>query len=715
MKYWCIRQHSQEDCGAACLATISKHYNKEITLNKSRELVGTGQQGTSLLGLKRGADILGFDTRIVRSSPEIIDRLKEVPLPAIIHWQGRHWVVLYGKKKDKFVIADPGVGIRYLSAEELIQGWTDWVLLLLEPDPTKFVAEKLSKKTGFRDFLSRIKKYQPLLIQALAINLVLGLLSLAAPFLIQVLTDDVLVRGDARLLGNVAIAVILMTFISNTLRLVQSNIVAHFAKKLELDFILEFTSKLLNLPLHYYEARRSGEIISRLGDIQQINQLISQIVVGLPSQFFIAVVSFTLMLVYSFKLTVVAVVIAILMTISVVVFQPSLQQKTRKLLVVEAETQGVLVETFKGAITLKTTSAGANFWSEFKRDFSHLAGLGLKTIQIGVINEVFAGFISSIGAIILLWYGGNLVIASNSFSIGQLLAFKAMTDNFLAFIATLVSFVDEFTRVKTATQRLGEVIDATPETKNEIDKAWVDIANDDDIICDRLSFHHSGRIDLLADFNLTLPGGKVIALIGKSGCGKSSLAKLIAGLYSYQSGNIRLGIYNQSDIAIDCLRRQVKLVPQEAHFWSRSIVDNFRLGNPYITFEEIVEACQITQADEFIKELPDKYLTVLGEFASNLSGGQKQKLALARAIVDCPPILILDEATSALDPVSETEVLNSVLERRSGKTTILISHRSKVIQQADIIILLEKGRVEMQGLTNDLYYRSGKHLDFLVS
>ena len=280
MKYWCVQQHSQEDCGAACLATISKHYNKEITLNKSRELVGTGQQGTSLLGLKRGADILGFDTRIVRGSPEIIDRLKEVPLPAIIHWQGRHWVVLYGKKKDKFVIADPGVGIRYLSTEELIQGWLDWVLLLLEPDATKFIPEKLSRKTGFREFLSRIKKYQPLLIQALAINLVLGLLSLAAPFLIQILTDDVLVRGDTRLLGNVAIAVILMTFISSTLRLVQSNIVAHFAKKLELDFILEFTSKLLNLPLDYYEARRSGEIISRLGDIQEINQLISQIVVN---------------------------------------------------------------------------------------------------------------------------------------------------------------------------------------------------------------------------------------------------------------------------------------------------------------------------------------------------------------------------------------------------------------------------------------------------
>ena len=715
MKHLCVEQHSQEDCGAACLATISKYYNKEITLNRSREIVGTNQQGTNLLGLKRGAEILGFNTRIVRSSPEIIDRIKEVKLPAIIHWQGYHWVVLYGKKKDKFVIADPAVGIRYLSTEELIEGWLDWVLLLLEPDLVKFVPEKLDRKTDFRKLLSRIKKFKALLIQALIINLVLGLLSLTAPFLIQILTDDVLVRGDSRLLTNLAIAVILMTCISSTLSLVQSNIIAHFAKKLELNFILEFISKLLNLPLSYYETRRSGEIISRLGDIQEINQLISQVVVELPSQFFIAVVSLAIMFFYSFQLTIVAMIIAVAMTISVVIFQPTLQQKTRKLLVTEAETQGILVETFKGAVTLKTTSATADFWSEFRSSFSSLAGLGLKTIQIGIVNEVFAGFVSSIGGITLLWFGGYLVISSTSnLSIGQLLAFKAMTDNFLAFIGALIGFVDEFTRVKTATQRLGEVIDATPETKNEIDKAWVNIKDDADIVCDRLSFHHSGRVNLLNDFNLTLPGGKVTALIGKSGCGKSSLAKLIAGLYSYQSGNICLGIYNQQDLAIDCLRQQVKLVPQEAHFWSRSIIDNFRLGNPGITFEDIIRACKITGADEFIKDLPDKYRTILGEFASNLSGGQKQKLALARAIINNPPILILDEATSALDPVSEAEILNSILSQRRGKTTILISHRSKVIQKAEAIVYLEKGKVEIQGLTKDLYERAGKHLDFIV-
>ncbi|MDJ0567863.1 MAG: peptidase domain-containing ABC transporter [Pleurocapsa sp. MO_192.B19] len=716
MRYQCIRQHSQEDCGAACLAAISKYYGKDITLNRSREIVGTGQRGTSLLGLKRGAVTLGFNTHIVRASPEILEKIKEVPLPAIIHWQDYHWVVLYGKKKNKYVIADPGVGVRYLSAKELSQGWLDWMMLLLEPDSNRFVEQKSDITTGFKSFLSRVINYKHLLIQALAINFILGLLSLASPFLLQILTDDVLVRGDSRLLGNMAIAVIIMTLISTTLSLVQSNLIAHFAKRLELGLVKDFARKLLDLPLSYYEARRSGEIISRLGDIQQINQLVSQVVIGLPSQFFVAIISLALMFFYTWKLSLVAIAICLFMTISAFLFQPTLQQKTQSLLVTEAETQGILVETFKGAITLKTTTATSQFWWEFQSRFNHLANLGLKTIQIGIINHNFANLVSSIGSITLLWIGGNLVIEPvNNLSIGQLLAFKAMNDNFVAFIATLVNFVDEFTRAKTATQRLGEVIDATPETKNETDKAWVNLSYSTDIICDRLSFHHSGRIDLLEDFNLTIPGGKVIALIGKSGCGKSTLAKLISGLYNYQSGNIRFGNYNQQDLARNCLRQQVKLVPQEAHFWSRSIIDNFRLGNSDVNFEEIVTACKISGADEFISKLPDKYLTVLGEFGSNLSGGQRQKLAIARAIINDPPILILDESTSALDPISEADVLNTLLKHRQGKTTILISHRPKVIQRADLIVLLEAGKVSLQGLTKDLYYQSGQHLDFIIN
>ncbi|BAY32171.1 ABC transporter ATP-binding protein [Nostoc carneum NIES-2107] len=715
MKYKFVKQHSEEDCGAACIATIAKHYGHNFTLTHIREAVGTGQFGTTLLGLRRGAETLGFNTRPVKTSPELLNRMHEAPLPAIIHWKGNHWVVLYGKKGKKCLIADPAVGIRHLSKKDLAEGWTDWLMLLLEPDPVRFFAQKDDNIGGFWRFFKRVWNYRAILAQALPLNLILGLLSLASPFLLQILTDDVLVRGDTSLLTTVAISVVVMNFISSSLSFVQSNLIANFAQRLQLGMVMEFGRQILRLPLTYYETRRSGEIVSRLQDIEQINQLVAQVVVGLPSKFFIAIISLGLMIFYSWKLTVVAVFISIVMTLSTIVFQPTLQQKTRELLVTEAETQGLLVETFKGALTLKTTASAPQFWDELQHRFGRLGNLTFRTMQIGIINNTFSGFISAIGAVVLLWFGGNLVInPAENLSIGQLMAFNSMNGNFLGLIATVISFVEEFTRAKTATQRLTEVIDATPENEGDGRKPLAYIGNDADITCTNLSFHYAGRLDLLDNFSLTIPGGQVVALIGKSGCGKSTLAKLIAGLYQLQSGNIQIGIYNIQDLSLDCLRQQIVLVPQDAHFWNRSIVENFRLGTPHISFEQIVRACQIAGADEFINKFPEKYQTILGEFGANISGGQRQRLAIARAIVTDPPVLILDESTGGLDPVSEAQVLDRLFEHRQGKTTILITHRPKVINRADWVVLLENGRLKLQGSLKDLISQPGDHLDFLI-
>ncbi|WP_414569447.1 peptidase domain-containing ABC transporter [Nostoc sp. CCY 9925] len=714
MKYQYVAQHSEEDCGAACLASIAKHYGRSFTLSHVREAVGTGQLGTTLLGLKRGAETLGFNARPVKTSPELLKRINKAPLPAIIHWQGHHWVVLYGKKGKKCVVADPAIGLRYLSPQDLAEGWSDWLMLLLEPDSIRFHEQENDKVSGFWRFFKRIWNFRAILAQALPLNLLLGLLSLASPFLLQILTDDVLVRGDTKLLTTIAIAVVVMNVISSSLSWVQSNLIAHFAQRLQLGLVLEFGRQILQLPLSYYEARRSGEIVSRLRDIDQINQLVSQVVVSLPSKFFIAIISFGFMAFYSWKLTVLALFLSIVMTISTVIFQPKLQQKTREVLVTEAEAQGILVETFKGALTLKTTTAAPQFWEELQSRFGKISTLTLSTIQIGIINGTFSNFVSAVGSIVLLWFGGNLVInPEENLSIGQLLAFNSMNSNFVGLIGTVIAFVDEFTRAKTATQRLTEVIDATPENQGDGKKPFAKILDDADIVCNHVNFHYAGRVELLEDFSLTIPGGQVIAIIGKSGCGKSTLAKIIAGLYPIQSGNIRIGLYNIEDISLDCLRQQVVLVPQDAHFWSRSIIENFRLGAPHVTFEQIVRACQIADADEFISKLPDKYQTILGEFGANISGGQRQRLAIARAIVTDPPVLILDESTGGLDPVSEAQVLDRLFQHRRGKTTILITHRPKVINRADWVVLINQGKLKTQGSLESLRSICGEHLEFL--
>lgn len=713
-KYQVVLQQSEEDCGAACLATIAKFYGQNFTISRLREFVGTGQQGTTLLGLKQGAETIGLNARSVRAASVILDKLEDAPLPMIIHWQGYHWVVLYGKQGKQYVIADPGVGIRYLSKEELAESWTDWLCLLVEPDAERFFgqADGQASANSLQRWMRRIGMYRKILIEAFVLNMVLGLLSISSPFLVQILTDDILVRGDTQLLARVAIAVIVMNLFSSSLGLVQSNLIAQFSQRLELGFVMEFARKLLRLPLSFYESRRSGEVISRLQDIQEINQLLSQVAVSLPSQFFIAVVSFCFMLFYSKELTLAATLIALLMTASTIVFLPALQQKTRSLLVLESETQGVLVETFKGAMTVKTTGSTQQLWEEFQTRFGRLANLTFRTTQIGILNNIFSGFVASAGSITLLWLGSGLVI-DKVLTIGQLLAFIAMNQNVTTWVNSLVEFSDEMTRVQTATQRLSEIIDAEPESKSDINKPFVTIQDRDQIICKGVNFHYPGRLDLLENFSVSFPGGQAIALIGYSGCGKSTLAKIIAGLYPLQSGNIRIGSYNLQDLSIDSLRQQIVLVPQEAHFWSRSILDNFRLGSPDISFEQIVKACKIAGADEFISQLPDKYQTVLGEFGANISGGQRQRLAIARAILHNPPVLILDESTAGLDPASEAEVLENLLMYRQGKTTIFISHRPRVIDRADWIIMLERGRLKLQGSAAKLRSIPGDHLEFL--
>jgi ABC-type bacteriocin/lantibiotic exporter with double-glycine peptidase domain len=713
MRYPLILQQSEEDCGAACLATVAKFHGRNFSIGRVRELAGTRSRGTSLLGLSRGAESLGFQTRQIKASPQLLADLTQVPMPAIVHWKGYHWVVLYGKdRRNRFIVADPSIGLRYLSKRELMSGWTNGVMLLLSPTATLYQQTE-DKVTGFGKFVKRVWPDRGLLIQAIGLNIAIGLLALASPLMMQLLTDDVLVRGDTELLLMMALGVVAMTLIRSVINLIQAQLIGYFGQRLQMGLVLEYGQKLLHLPLSYFEGRRSGEVVSRIADVSAVHSLVAQIVLGLPSQFFIAVVSLALMLFYSWELTIASTAMfAVLVGVNFL-FLPAIRQKTRDLIIQGTENQGFLVETVQGVQVLKTTQATPQAWQEYQGNFSRLAHLGWGTMKLELYSGTVTGILSSLVSVGLLWLGSYLVI-SQRLSVGQLLAYSGMSGNFFGFLLAAIGIVDEFIRAQVILQRLGEVMDATPEDAQDAQKPWVELSATADIYCQKLRFHHSGRVDLLEDLDLTIPGGRMTALIGRSGCGKSTLAKLLSGLYQPQLGNIRYGTYDRGDLALDCLRQQVVLVPQEAHFWSRSIVDNFRFSYPDASLDRIVRACEIVGADEFIAQLPDEYQTVLGEFGANLSGGQRQRLAIARALLANPAILILDESTSALDPVSEAMLLERLQQHRRGQTTVLISHRPQVIGACDWVVMLEQGQVVSQGTPAQLRRREGLHRSFLT-
>jgi len=695
-RYVSVAQHSEEDCGAACISTVAQQYGKRLGLSRIRVLVGTGNAGTTLLGLRRGADAVGFHARAVRASPELIDQLQAIPLPAICHWKGNHWVVLHGCKGKRFVIADPAVGLRKLPRDEFLKGWSNGVMLLLEPDHARLAEQPDDIHHPFLRFLPLVLPYRGLLLQTFGINIVLGLLGLTMPLLMQLLTDDVLVRRDSQLLLSLGLGMLLLFGFRTLMSTIQGHMVGHFAQRLQLGMLMNYGHKLLQLPMTYFDSHRSGEVVARIGDVSLLNQMINEIVLGLPSQGFVALISLLVMLTYSGPLTA-----ASLLAFAIVagvgwLFMPAMRRKTQRLIVESADNQGFLVEVFRGAQVLKTTEATPQSWDEFQSNFGRLANLRWGTMQLELFSSATTGLLSNATTLALLWYGSTFVIGGQ-LSIGQLLAFNGFSSNVLGFLSALIDFSNEYITAQVVVRRLSDVLDGTVEDPSAADKPRVALPFGCEIRCDRLAFHHAGRLELLDEFSLTIPGGSCTALIGESGCGKSTLVKLIAGLYPPQAGTIRYGPYGLRDIALDCLRQQVALLPQEAQFFNRSIVDNFKFAYPDVSFEQVVAACDLALADEFIRKLPDGYQTVLGEFGANISGGQRQRLAIARALVANPPVLILDESTAALDPVLERRLIGRLLEHRAGLTTIMISHRPSVITRCDWVVYLESGQIKCQG------------------
>jgi ATP-binding cassette subfamily B protein len=659
-----------------------------------------------LLGLKRGAESLGFHARAARAEASLLYELDSLPLPVICHWQGCHWVVLHGRKGDELCVADPARGLRRLSHEAFVKGWSNGVLLLLEPDPQRFPAidaqtEGWRAGKGLGAFARFVTPFRHLLLHALALNLGIGILALGMPLLMQILTDDVLVRGGEEMLRSLVIGILVLFLIRGMIGLLQGVLVGHFGQKLQLQMVLHYGQHLLRLPLTYFECHRSGKVVSRLEDIAKLNQLIANLVLGLPGQCCIAFISIVWMWQYNSSLTLAALLgFSLVIGCQLAVLQ-ALHRRTQDLLVQYADNQGFLVELFRSQILLKTTQSIPQAWQEFQRNQGRLARLAWSVGLLDLKASTATTILGSFTTIILLWYGSTFVL-SQQLSIGQLLAFNGMGANVLAFLAAVGGLSQELITSRVVMARLDDALQHPAETAAASNgKLKASIPANSDILCADITFHHSGRCALIEHLDLRIPGGLITALIGESGCGKSTLSKLIAGLYPLQQGSIHYGPFNGRDLELDCLRGQVVLLPQDYTFLNRSIFDNFVFAYPQLGFEDVVQLCRLTLADDFIRDLPDGYFTVLGEFGANLSGGQRQRLALARALASDPAILLLDDSTSALDPVLEARVMDRLLAHRRGKTTILVSHRSSVILRADWIVLMEQGAVRQQGHPKD--------------
>lgn len=712
-KYAWIRQQSSEDCAAASLAIVLKHYKKNIQINRVREAIGTQMSGTNLLGLKRGAECLGFIAKGFQAQPEWLDKLENETLPAILYWEGYHFVVLLAKEGEKFVLSDPGMGVRYVDKNELLESWQGKLALLLKPHPFKFFATQNDNQNQWVNWRKRLFPLRWYFLGLLLLNFLFSGTLVAVPVLQQILVDS-LWQSSTLFPPLIVIFIGLggIVLLSSGLSLARSTLVTFLIQRLQTGLRTDFGQQLLQLPLSYFETRSYGTIGLRLRDIDAVSQLIDLVVVNLPMQTFCGLLGLGILAFYHPLLSLSVGAIALFLAATLRFLYPRIQQATYRIWSTSGHNFFLLSQIFANALTIKTTASASFLKQELEIKQEEEITANAENSRINNLNNSLLSLFSELGKVGILAVTCWLFF-QQEITLGSFIAVVVLANLVIEAANAWLRFILDFEKTKTEIQDLEELFQVPPETAEQNPSPWLELSSKQDIVCKELNFQYQGRLPLLKDFSATLPGGQVIAVIGHSGCGKSTLVKLLTRLYNLQKGDIFLGTDNLQDLPLECLRRQIVLVSQESRFLTRSIADNLRLGVPDATTEELVAACEVVAAQEFITLFPEGYDTILGDFSANLSDGQKQRIGLARAVLMNPPVLILDEATANLDPPTEARVLDALLTQRQGKTTILVSHRPKVIARADWIILIEQGEAKFQGTISDFRNLAGAHLEFL--
>jgi ATP-binding cassette, subfamily C, bacterial len=712
MQYQWIRQQSGEDCAAASLAIVIKHYGHHFTINRIREVIGTGKDGTTMLGMKHGAESLGFVAKVMQAKPSILSKLETITLPAIIYWKGYHFVVLYGKKNEKYVISDPALGVRYLEKEELVKDWQGGIILLLKPTDVFSSLQSDDKIDIWSGFIQRFYPHRRLLAVLIPCNFALGILSLAIPLFTQYIVDYLLLANQESLLPIVLITFTIIQISDNQVGWVQAQLSTKFALRLHADFKEDYNRQVLHLPITYHESRYNKSVGNSLQDTSIISSLISQIVVDLPIQISIILSIIGILGYYNWKLAVIATVIGLIISLITALFQPWIKQATQQVFSKSGHNLFTLSQIFSAALMIKTIGAAPQLEEEIQQNLAQEIESSKQERRIILASTTAKNLLFQLCNVGLIGVSCYLVF-HQELTVGQFVALTGFSTIFIDSVRRIAQFAVNWTQAKTVTQGLTELYDCIPENQADSEKTIVSLLPKADINCHSVNFGYPGRVRLLDDFSVTIPGGKITAIIGHSGCGKSSLAKLLIRLYTIQGGNICIDQHDTQDLPLDCLRQQVTLVPQESTFLTRSIIDNLRLGKPDATLEQIINALKIADAYDFIDKFPEKYDTIIGAFSANLSGGQKQRIAVARAVLQDPPILILDESTANLDPPTEAKVLSNLLAHRQDKTTILISHRPRVINCGDWIVFMEAGKLKFQGSIDDFRTNMTEHLSFI--
>ena len=704
-----VQQAEQMDCGAACLAMICKHHGIDMTLGKLREMANVTTQGATLESLARTGESLGFTTRGVKCT---FDNLRGFDLPLIVHWEGYHYVVVYGVSDRHVWVADPALGFRKLSLEEFERGWSGTSLVFTRNAETVQAAASRSPWVRFARYLVPHKK---ILLHLFLATFVIQMLGIVPPMIIQNILDGVIVHQNVSLLHLLISGLIISQVFTQLMATIRASLGNFMVRKLDFTMMSQFFRHTMSLPYSFFGKRKTGDIFARFQENQTIRAFLTESTVTTVLNLLMIFIYFTVLFLYNVKLTLLLIGFVIPILALTVLVTPKVKGYAREVFGTSTDAKSYLMEVLGGVETVKGMGIERPVRLKWEKKYAKALEVQFRAQAFNIRVGLAGQLLNAATTVTILWAGASLVL-SGELTIGQLIAFNALMGSVLAPLMGMVGLWSMLNDAAVAMERLGDVLDIEPEQRPEDLASRVALPDlQGDIKLDGVYFRYGGDEEayVLQNISLDIKPGELVAIVGRSGSGKTTLAKLLVGFYPPTDGKLTVDGYDINVIDKEYFRAQVGYVMQSNLLFSGTIAENIASGDTSPDRRRIEEVAKRADAHGFISKLPLAYEQVVGERGMGLSGGQVQRLCIARALYHDPRLLVFDEATSALDTQSEGNIMANMGDILKGRTAVVIAHRLSTIMHADKIVVMYEGKIVEQGRHDELVERRGMYYELV--
>ncbi|MEN2773561.1 peptidase domain-containing ABC transporter [Acetivibrio clariflavus] len=708
MKYTFVRQHDATDCAAACLAMICLHYKKETTITKLRDLMGTDIKGTNIIGLKKCCDELGFTSQAVRVDKEGF--LSDFTLPCIanvITKEGlSHFVVIFKKTKKHVIIGDPAKNLLKVKIDEFYKDFTG-VLLILKPNQN-FVSDKIKGEKVFYRFLKLLLPQKKLFIYSILASIILTILGIVSSLFNKVIMDEILPYQLKGMLVSVLIIFSVIAVTQVVIGFIRQWMMIYLSQKIDIPLLLGYFEHVYKLPMKFFASRKTGDIITRFSDAFTIKGIFTNIALTLIIDILMTLITGVILFKMNAALFVVILFLTVISIGLVFVFKEPYKKLNEEQMQQSSVLNSQIIEGLRAVETIKGNANEETELENIEREYIRLLRIGLRGGMLSNIQGSISSLVQTVGNLALMYIGVMQVI-NNEISLGSLMAFITLSGYFMEPVGRLVQLQLQIQEANISMKRIAEILDSEIEQEDGSYQNVEKIEGDIEFI--NVTFRYGNRKPVLKNISFRIPKGKKVALIGSSGSGKSTIAKLLLKYYEPENGEILIDGVDISEFSNSSLRKAISYVPQNVELFSKSIYDNIRITKMNSTLEEVKEAAKQAGAHEFIKRLPLQYYTYLEESGNGLSGGEKQRIALARAFLKKSEFYILDEPTSNLDFATESIIFDMIYNKFENKSMLIIAHRLATIKNCDEIIVIDKGEIIEKGTHEELIALKGKYYE----